>query len=61
MIELTPFCSTEPLYFDGELRAGLAERFAAEAMRRNKSPAELATDLLQTIIEDNLFAAVLDD
>lgn len=48
------------LRFEGELRSSLAERFATEAERRGKSPAELAADLLQAIIEDNLFAAVLD-
>lgn len=48
------------LRFEGELRNRPAERFAAEAKRRGVTPAELAADLLETIIKDNLFAVVLD-
>lgn len=48
------------LAFKGTLRNHLAERFTAEAERRKMTPAELAAYLLETIIEDDLFAAVLD-
>lgn len=46
--------------FAGTLRNRLAQKFAAEAERRNLTPAELAADILETVIKDDLFAAVLD-
>lgn len=49
------------LTFEGELRNRPAERFAAEAARRNVTPAELAAEILLAAINDNLYAAVLDD
>ncbi len=49
------------IYFDGELRGDLAERFRGECERRNIDPAVLAADILETVIRDNLFAAILDD
>ena len=38
----------------------MAERFAEEARRRNRTPAALAADLLETIVRDDLFSTVLD-
>jgi hypothetical protein len=46
--------------FEGQLRGKLAERFAEEAAARKQSPAELAAAIIETVINDNLFAAVLD-
>jgi hypothetical protein len=46
--------------FDGTLRGKLAQKFYIEAQRRGRSPAELGADILETVIRDNLFAAVLD-
>lgn len=48
------------LDFEGQLRGELATRFAVEAERRQQSPAELAADILEAVITDDLFAAVLD-
>jgi hypothetical protein len=46
--------------FSGELRGDLAERFRKECERRKIEPATLAADILETVIKDDLFAAVLD-
>lgn len=46
--------------FSGQLRGALAEKFAAECKRRGCEPAALAADLLEMVIKDDLFAAILD-
>lgn len=46
--------------FKGALLNELAHRFAEEAEKRGISPAALAADILETVIRDDLFAAVLD-
>jgi hypothetical protein len=38
-----------------------APQFRAKATERKMLPAQLAAALLKKIVEDNLFAAVLDD
>ena len=46
--------------FSGELSGDLADRFRRECERRKIDPATLAADILETVIRDDLFAAVLD-
>jgi hypothetical protein len=46
--------------FEGQLRGRLAERFRKECEKRKIEPAALAADILETVIRDDLFAAVLD-
>lgn len=50
-----------PIDFSGQLRGPLARKVAQEAERRNREPADLVADLLEKVIEDDLFAAILDD
>ena len=45
---------------DLELRGQLARRLDAEAKRRGRPAAEIIADLIETVIEDDLVAAVLD-
>lgn len=47
--------------FEGQLRGALARRFAKEAAARQLDPAALAAVILETVIRDNLFVAVLDN
>lgn len=43
-----------------QLRGQTAARLEAEAKRRNRPPAELLADVIEMVIGDNLFDAVLD-
>jgi len=47
--------------FKGKFMNELAQRFAEEAKKRGITPAALVADLLEAIINEDLFAAVLDD
>ena len=38
----------------------LADRIEAECARRGCSPADLVAEIIETVIEDDLFAAVID-
>jgi hypothetical protein len=44
-----------------QLRASHAQRFEAAATKRGIDPAFLLADLLETICEDDMFDAILDD
>jgi hypothetical protein len=52
---------TTAIDFSGQLRGALAASFRRECERRGCEPAALAADILETVIRDNLFSAVLDD
>ncbi len=43
------------------LKNQFAERMFKEAAARKTTPVELLADLLDVILEDNLFAALLDE
>ncbi len=44
-----------------QLRGSLAAKLEAAAKVRRRSPAELLADVVEVVISDNLFDAVLDD
>ena len=46
--------------YEGQLRGRLARILADEARKRKKEPAALMADIIELVIEDNLFAAILD-
>lgn len=58
---LSVTADTVELDFAGTLTGSPAKRFAIEAERRRLSPAQLAASILETVIADDLFAALLDD
>lgn len=43
------------------LRDDLARKLLAEAGRRKRPAVDLLADLIETAIDDNLFAAILDE
>lgn len=45
---------------DIELSGALASRLIAEADRRSLRPIDVMADVIETVIKDDLFAAVLD-
>jgi hypothetical protein len=45
---------------EGQFNAALALKLGLEAERRGVSPAALTADILEAVIRDDLFAAVLD-
>lgn len=53
----------QPLEIDIELtlRGRLARMLTAHAERRRKGPAELLSDLIEAVLNDDLVNAVLDD
>jgi len=51
---------SEPIYIELELRGPLAERVRRQADKSGTTPVELMADIIETVIEDDLFAAVLD-
>lgn len=44
-----------------QLRGPVAAKLEAAAKARRRPPAELLSDVIETVITDNLFDAVLDD
>ena len=43
------------------LKNDLAKKLIQEAAKRNRPPVDLLADVVEAAIEDNLFAAILDD
>lgn len=43
------------------LRGPDAEHFYQEALRRGRIPADLMADLISVIVQDKLYAAILDE
>jgi hypothetical protein len=56
-----------PKYYDRELeitmtlRGPLAAALLSEARRRKRRPVDVLADVVETIIQDDLFAAVLEN
>lgn len=48
------------IIFSGKLSADLALAFQKECERRSCEPAALVADILESVIKDDLYAAVLD-
>lgn len=51
----------QPVPMSLKIHPDLHRKLDFEAKRQGKTPAALASRLLETIIKDNLYAAVLDD
>jgi hypothetical protein len=45
---------------EATLKNGLAERLIQEAAARSREPVDLLAEIVETVIKDDLFAAVLD-
>jgi predicted transcriptional regulator len=55
--EREDFCVT----YEGELRGDLARRLLSIADRKRRKPVDLLAQAVEKLIEDDLFAAVIDD